>query len=93
MEYEQEPVHTQRGPVGLLAALEHSEQLADRPGDEALPPDEEAQRCSTLSLPCEKRPVGEQRGRRRKIRLVRGPASTSLCGLTTSSSLRKSACS
>nr|XP_036862434.1 regulator of telomere elongation helicase 1 isoform X6 [Manis javanica] len=73
VEYEQGPVHTQRGPVGLLAALEHSEQLADRPGDEALPPDEEAQRCSTLSLPCEKRPVGEQRGGRRKIRLVRGP--------------------
>nr|XP_036862438.1 regulator of telomere elongation helicase 1 isoform X9 [Manis javanica] len=41
VEYEQGPVHTQRGPVGLLAALEHSEQLADRPGDEALPPDEE----------------------------------------------------
>ncbi|XP_057359170.1 regulator of telomere elongation helicase 1 isoform X18 [Manis pentadactyla] len=31
-----------------------------------------AQRCSTLSLPCEKRPVGEQRSRRR-IRLVSGP--------------------
>ncbi|XP_057359157.1 regulator of telomere elongation helicase 1 isoform X4 [Manis pentadactyla] len=72
VEYEQGPVHTQRGPVGLLAALEHSEQLADRPRDEALPPDEEAQRCSTLSLPCEKRPVGEQRSRRR-IRLVSGP--------------------
>nr|XP_036862436.1 regulator of telomere elongation helicase 1 isoform X8 [Manis javanica] len=47
VEYEQGPVHTQRGPVGLLAALEHSEQLADRPGDEALPPDEEQEGPAT----------------------------------------------
>lgn len=41
MEYEQESVHTQRRPVGLLAALEHSEQLAQRPGEQARPGEEE----------------------------------------------------
>ncbi|KAK2492595.1 hypothetical protein MC885_008183 [Smutsia gigantea] len=72
VEYEQEPVRTQRRPVGLLAALEHSEQLVERPGDEALPQDMEAQHRSTLSLLCEKRPASKQRGGRRKIRLVSG---------------------
>lgn len=41
VEYEQESVHTQRRPVGLLAALEHSEQLARRPGEQAGPREEE----------------------------------------------------
>lgn len=41
MEYEQELVHTQRRPMGLLAALEHSEQLARGPGDQAIPQEEE----------------------------------------------------
>lgn len=68
--YEQEPTHAQRRPVGLLAALEHSEQLAGGPGDEAPPREEEAQCCSTSSLPREKRSGDEQRGGRRKIRLV-----------------------
>lgn len=63
VEYEQESVHTQQRPVGLLAALEHSEQLARRPGEE------EAQCRSSPSLP-EKRSVAEQRGGRKKIRLV-----------------------
>lgn len=43
MVYEQEPTHAQRRPVGLLAALEHSEQLAGGPGDEAPPREEEVQ--------------------------------------------------
>lgn len=41
MEYEQEPVRAQRRPAGLLAALEHSEQLVEGPGDKALPAEEE----------------------------------------------------
>ncbi|XP_066869245.1 regulator of telomere elongation helicase 1 isoform X4 [Kogia breviceps] len=68
VEYEQEPVRAQRRPVGLLAALEHSEQLAERPGDEALPAEEEARWG-----PRAKRSAEEQPGRRRKVRLVGGP--------------------
>lgn len=41
VEYQQEAVQARRRPVGLLAALEHSEQLAEGPGDEALPAEEE----------------------------------------------------
>ncbi|KAF4023420.1 hypothetical protein G4228_015644 [Cervus hanglu yarkandensis] len=41
VEYEQEPVRAQRRPAGLLAALEHSEQLVEGPGDKALPAEEE----------------------------------------------------
>uniref|UniRef100_A0A8C4N8L8 Regulator of telomere elongation helicase 1 n=1 Tax=Equus asinus asinus TaxID=83772 RepID=A0A8C4N8L8_EQUAS len=44
VEYEQELVHTQRRPMGLLAALEHSEQLARGPGDQAIPQEEEVDR-------------------------------------------------
>eukprot|EP00069_Balaena_mysticetus_P022640 bmy_14489T0 len=73
VEYEQEPVRAQRRPVGLLAALEHSEQLAEGPGEEALPAEEEAPRHSAPWGPREKRPAEEQRGRRRKVRLVGGP--------------------
>ncbi|XP_043335920.1 regulator of telomere elongation helicase 1 isoform X2 [Cervus canadensis] len=74
VEYEQEPVRAQRRPAGLLAALEHSEQLVEGPGDKALPAEEEACGCSALLGPREKRPVEEQRGRRRKVRLVSSPA-------------------
>ncbi|XP_028023079.2 regulator of telomere elongation helicase 1 isoform X1 [Balaenoptera acutorostrata] len=73
VEYEQEPVRAQRRPVGLLAALEHSELLAEGPGEEALPAEEEAPRHSAPWGPREKRPAEEQRGRRRKVRLVGGP--------------------
>nr|XP_060141777.1 regulator of telomere elongation helicase 1 isoform X10 [Globicephala melas] len=76
VEYQQEAVQARRRPVGLLAALEHSEQLAEGPGDEALPAEEEAPRHSTPWGPREKRPAEEQRGRRRKVRLVGGP----VCG-------------
>lgn len=43
VEYKQEPTCTPRRPGGLLAALEHSEQLAGGPGDEALPGEEDVQ--------------------------------------------------
>uniref|UniRef100_G3TU92 Regulator of telomere elongation helicase 1 n=1 Tax=Loxodonta africana TaxID=9785 RepID=G3TU92_LOXAF len=69
-EYGQELVLAQRRPVGLLAALEHSEQQAGGLGDEALPGEEEVHRCSTLSLQHEKRLADEQRGCRKKIKLV-----------------------
>nr|XP_031543813.1 regulator of telomere elongation helicase 1 [Vicugna pacos] len=72
VEYEQRPVQAQRRARGLLAALEHSEQLAKGPGDEALS-GEEAPLHSTLSVLREKRPADEQRGRRRKVRLVGAP--------------------
>lgn len=41
VEYEQELGLTHRRPVGLLAALEHSEQPAGGPGDKASPGEEE----------------------------------------------------
>uniref|UniRef100_A0A8C0XPE2 Regulator of telomere elongation helicase 1 n=1 Tax=Castor canadensis TaxID=51338 RepID=A0A8C0XPE2_CASCN len=63
VEYEQELVPAQQRPMGLLAALEHSEQRAGMPG-------EEVPGCSTLSLRCEKRLASEQRAGRRKVRLV-----------------------
>ncbi|KAM5245935.1 regulator of telomere elongation helicase 1 [Ctenodactylus gundi] len=63
MEYEQEPVPPQQRPVGLLAALEHSEQKAGASEDEAVG-------CSTSLLQCEKRLTEEQRGGRKRVRLV-----------------------
>nr|XP_020016632.1 regulator of telomere elongation helicase 1 isoform X2 [Castor canadensis] len=70
VEYEQELVPAQQRPMGLLAALEHSEQRAGMPGDEACSREEEVPGCSTLSLRCEKRLASEQRAGRRKVRLV-----------------------
>uniref|UniRef100_A0A8C9PFX4 Regulator of telomere elongation helicase 1 n=1 Tax=Spermophilus dauricus TaxID=99837 RepID=A0A8C9PFX4_SPEDA len=58
VEYEQEPVPAQRRPVGLLAALEHSEQRAEVLGHTA------------PALQREKRLADMPRGGRRKIRLV-----------------------
>ncbi|XP_070328512.1 regulator of telomere elongation helicase 1 isoform X2 [Odocoileus virginianus] len=73
VEYEQKPVRAQRRPAGLLAALEHSEQLVEGPGDKALPAEEEDCGCSALLGPREKRPAEEQRGKRRKVRLISSP--------------------
>ncbi|XP_008589275.1 PREDICTED: LOW QUALITY PROTEIN: regulator of telomere elongation helicase 1 [Galeopterus variegatus] len=70
VEYEQELVLAQWRPAGLLAALERSEQRAAGPGDEARPGEEEVHSCSTPSCQSEKRLVGEQRGGRKKVRLV-----------------------
>ncbi|XP_060027612.1 regulator of telomere elongation helicase 1 isoform X4 [Erinaceus europaeus] len=66
-EYTQEPAQVPTRPRGLLAALEHSEQLAGGLWDEDQDSSEE----------CEARPADKQRGGRKKIRLVRhqeGPA-------------------
>ncbi|XP_069892833.1 regulator of telomere elongation helicase 1-like isoform X2 [Dipodomys merriami] len=65
VEYEQEPASVQRRPLGLLAALESSEQRAEMPGEE-----EEALGHSTQAGRCEKRLADEQRGGRKKVRLV-----------------------
>ncbi|XP_045385335.1 regulator of telomere elongation helicase 1 isoform X2 [Lemur catta] len=73
VEYEQEPVHTERRPTGLLAALEHSEQRARGPGDEAHPGAEEAHGSSALPTRCDKRLADVQRGGRRKVRLLSLP--------------------
>ncbi|XP_048078191.2 regulator of telomere elongation helicase 1 isoform X9 [Ursus arctos] len=72
VEYEQELGLTHRRPVGLLAALEHSEQPAGGPGDKASPGEEEAQDLCSTSLPREKRPAREQRAGRKKIKVVGG---------------------
>uniref|UniRef100_A0A4X1T7C4 Regulator of telomere elongation helicase 1 n=1 Tax=Sus scrofa TaxID=9823 RepID=A0A4X1T7C4_PIG len=74
VEYEQEAVRAQCRPRGLLAALEHSEQLAEGPGDKA--------HCPTLLAPREKRPADEQRGKRKKVRLVSGPEEPAACAET-----------
>ncbi|XP_066240520.1 regulator of telomere elongation helicase 1 isoform X1 [Saccopteryx leptura] len=78
VEYHREPAHTQHRPVGLLAALEHSEQLAREPGDQAVAREEETRGRSSTALPGRKRSAEGHRGGRRKIRLVscqqEGPA-------------------
>ncbi|EGW11083.1 Regulator of telomere elongation helicase 1 [Cricetulus griseus] len=66
VEYEQQPVSAQPRSVGLLAALEYNEQKAGASEEQALG-------SSTLSLRYEKRPSIEQRGGRRKVRLVSYP--------------------
>ncbi|XP_047708834.1 regulator of telomere elongation helicase 1 isoform X1 [Prionailurus viverrinus] len=84
VEYGRELALAQQRPVGLLAALEHSEHLAGGPGDKASPGMEKAAHVSTLSLPREKRPAQQQKGGRRKIRLVgsrqEGPAASTQAG-------------
>uniref|UniRef100_A0A8C5YP65 Regulator of telomere elongation helicase 1 n=1 Tax=Marmota marmota marmota TaxID=9994 RepID=A0A8C5YP65_MARMA len=65
VEYEQEPVPAQRRPVGLLAALEHSEQRA-----EALLCPPQVLSHTAPALQREKRLADMPRGGRRKIRLV-----------------------
>nr|XP_013000050.1 regulator of telomere elongation helicase 1 isoform X4 [Cavia porcellus] len=69
VEYEQEAFPAQRRPVGLLAALEHSEQKAEEP-QEAYAGKKLALGHSSLSLQYEKRLADEQRGGRKKVRLV-----------------------
>ncbi|XP_048205707.1 regulator of telomere elongation helicase 1 [Perognathus longimembris pacificus] len=64
VEYEREPGPVQRKPVGLLAALEDSEQRAGVPGEE------EALGHSTQAGRCKKGLADEPRGGRKKIKLV-----------------------
>ncbi|XP_041114358.1 regulator of telomere elongation helicase 1-like [Polyodon spathula] len=68
IEYETDMDSVRRKPVGLLDALEHN----DKPGQEAekLVGEEKAGRLSTLSLQHDKRLEDEQRGFRKKIKLV-----------------------
>ncbi|XP_058431490.1 regulator of telomere elongation helicase 1 isoform X3 [Marmota monax] len=70
VEYEQEPVPAQRRPVGLLAALEHSEQRAEALADKAHLREEEVLSHTAPALQREKRLADMPRGGRRKIRLV-----------------------
>ncbi|XP_068928720.1 regulator of telomere elongation helicase 1 isoform X1 [Petaurus breviceps papuanus] len=69
-EYEQEPVFPQRKPRGLLAALDHSEHKSEIDETSTVPGEEKAQRLSTLSLQYEKRLTDEQKGGKKKIRIV-----------------------
>uniref|UniRef100_A0A669P2W9 Regulator of telomere elongation helicase 1 n=1 Tax=Phasianus colchicus TaxID=9054 RepID=A0A669P2W9_PHACC len=61
-EYEQEMISPRRQCIGLLDALERNEKNS-----------KEAQRLSTLSLQYEKRLTDEQKGGRKKIKLVSNP--------------------
>ncbi|CAD7669125.1 unnamed protein product [Nyctereutes procyonoides] len=84
VEYEQELGLAPRRPVGLLAALEHSEQQAGGPGDKAPPEEEQALDLPTSSVLREKRAAQEQRAGRRKIRVLgdrqEGPAAETQAG-------------
>ncbi|XP_059683041.1 regulator of telomere elongation helicase 1 [Gavia stellata] len=71
MEYEQELVSPRRQCIGLLDALECNEKSSEDAEEESgLSGEEKAQRLSTLSLQCEKRLTDEQKGGRKKIKLV-----------------------
>ncbi|XP_006235834.1 regulator of telomere elongation helicase 1 isoform X1 [Rattus norvegicus] len=66
VEYEQQTFSAQKRPMGLLAALEYNEQKAGASEEQALS-------SSTPSLRCEKRLSVEQRGGKKKVRLVNHP--------------------
>ncbi|XP_031228933.1 regulator of telomere elongation helicase 1 isoform X2 [Mastomys coucha] len=63
VEYEQQTFSAQQRPLGLLAALEYNDQKAGASEEQALS-------SSTPSLRCEKRLSVEQKGGRKKVRLV-----------------------
>uniref|UniRef100_A0A8C6H5G9 Regulator of telomere elongation helicase 1 n=1 Tax=Mus spicilegus TaxID=10103 RepID=A0A8C6H5G9_MUSSI len=65
-EYEQQTFSAQQRPMGLLAALDYNEQKAGASEEQALG-------SSTPSLRCEKRLSTEQKGGRKKVRLVNHP--------------------
>ncbi|XP_074144969.1 regulator of telomere elongation helicase 1 isoform X3 [Sminthopsis crassicaudata] len=69
-EYEQELASPQRKPRGLLAALDRSENRSESEETHTLPGEEKAQRLSTLSLQYEKRLTDEQKGGKKKIKIV-----------------------
>ncbi|NWS70965.1 RTEL1 helicase, partial [Crotophaga sulcirostris] len=71
VEYEQELVSPRRQCVGLLDALERNEKSSEDTEEESnLLGEEKAQRLSTISLQYEKRLADEQKGGRKKIKLV-----------------------
>ncbi|XP_065501564.1 regulator of telomere elongation helicase 1 [Caloenas nicobarica] len=72
MEYEQELISPRRHCIGLLDALERNERSSEDAEKEEsdLSGEEKAQHLSTLSLQYEKRLTDEQKGGRKKIKLV-----------------------
>ncbi|XP_061486921.1 regulator of telomere elongation helicase 1 isoform X2 [Rhineura floridana] len=71
VEYEQGPSSSRKQPGGLLAALECNEKTGREAGEEdSLPGEEKAKRLSTLSLQYEKKLTDEQKGGRKKIKIV-----------------------
>ncbi|XP_074826470.1 regulator of telomere elongation helicase 1 isoform X4 [Natator depressus] len=70
VEYDQELISSRKQPIGLLDALEHNEKSSEGAEDDCLPGEEKAKRLSTLSLQYEKRLTDEQKGGRKKIRIV-----------------------
>ncbi|XP_028629854.1 regulator of telomere elongation helicase 1 isoform X2 [Grammomys surdaster] len=66
VEYAQQTSSAQQRPMGLLAALEYNEQKAGASEEQVLS-------SSTPSLRCEKRLSVEQKGGRKKVRLVSRP--------------------
>ncbi|XP_053250552.1 regulator of telomere elongation helicase 1 isoform X3 [Podarcis raffonei] len=74
VEYDQRPSTSQRQPGSLLAALECNEKNCGEAGEEdSLPGEEQAKRLSTLSLRYEKKLMDEQKGGRKKIKIVSNP--------------------
>uniref|UniRef100_A0A493TJW4 Regulator of telomere elongation helicase 1 homolog n=1 Tax=Anas platyrhynchos platyrhynchos TaxID=8840 RepID=A0A493TJW4_ANAPP len=74
MEYEEKLFSPRKQRLGLLDALERNEKSSEAAEEESgLPGEEEAQRLSTLSLQYEKRLTDEQKGGRKKIKLVSNP--------------------
>nr|XP_027328868.2 regulator of telomere elongation helicase 1 isoform X1 [Anas platyrhynchos] len=74
MEYEEKLFSPRKQRLGLLDALERNEKSSEAAEEECgLPGEEEAQRLSTLSLQYEKRLTDEQKGGRKKIKLVSNP--------------------
>ncbi|XP_025911813.1 regulator of telomere elongation helicase 1 isoform X3 [Apteryx rowi] len=82
-EYEQELICPRRQCIGLLDALERNEKSCeDAEEEDALPGEEKAQRLSTLSLQYEKRLTDEQKGGRKKIKLVSNSQTDKIADLT-----------
>ncbi|PKU33390.1 regulator of telomere elongation helicase 1 [Limosa lapponica baueri] len=83
MEYEQELVSPRRQCIGLLDALERNEKSSeDAEEGSDLSGEEKAQRLSTLSLQYEKRLTDEQKGGRKKIKLVSNTQADKKANLT-----------
>ncbi|KFQ30106.1 Regulator of telomere elongation helicase 1, partial [Mesitornis unicolor] len=83
VEYEQELVSPRRERVGLLDALERNEKGSEDAEEEnELFGEEKAHRLSTLSLQYEKRLTDEQKGGRKKIKLVSNTVSDKKSDLT-----------
>ncbi|XP_044310765.1 regulator of telomere elongation helicase 1 isoform X3 [Varanus komodoensis] len=71
VEYDQGPTSSRRQPVGLLDALELNERKSGEADEEdGLPGEETAKRLSTLSLQYEKRLLDEQKGNKKKLKII-----------------------